>query len=107
MLETMSMVDFVMFRLEGALHEPWIEDMSQLERAVVAGRGRVEFSDLREVVAQLIPIWEFVREYVRYTGPQQIKNEVHRVSLVFHNNGVRFEIFYFVCSSVSALPLGS
>ena len=97
------MVDFRMLRLKGALHDPWMEVVPKLRCAVVA--DRVAFSGLREVVAELISTREFAQECIRYTGPQHIKSQVDRLSLVFHIVGVQPKVFYFVCASVSVLLL--
>ena len=78
MLEMTSMVDFLMLRLRGALQEPWMEDVVDLRRCVVA--GRVAFAELCGVVTNLISIWESVREYVRYTGPVELQTQPERVS---------------------------
>ena len=51
-----------------------------LRRCVVA--GRVAFCDLRDVAAELIPVWNSVREFIRYTGPRHIKIPIWLVSLV-------------------------
>ena len=78
MLEVTTMVDFLMLRLRGALQEAWTTDVPSLRRCVVA--GRVSFVDLRGVVAEVIPIWKTVREYVRFTGPPHLKSSSDRVS---------------------------
>ena len=78
MMEVTSMVDYLMLRLRGALREPWLEDTVVLRRCVVA--GQVSFHDLREVASELIPVWNSVREFVRYTGPRHIKSETDMVS---------------------------
>ena len=79
LLEVTTMVDFLMLRLRGALQEPWMEDLPELRRCVVA--GKVAFDELRGVVAELMSIWETVREYVRYTGPRHIKSESDKVGM--------------------------
>ena len=78
MLEMTSMVDFLMLRLRGALHEPWMEDVVELRRCVIA--GRVAFAELCGVVSDLFSVWESVREYVRYTGPVELQTQPERVS---------------------------
>ena len=55
-------------------------DVPTLRRCVVA--GRVSFVDLRGVVAELIPIWKTVREYVRFTSSPHLKSSTDRVSCV-------------------------
>ena len=80
MMEVTAMIDYLMLRLRGALQEPWLEDTCVLRRCVVA--GRVAFCDLRDVAAELIPVWNSVREFVRYTGPRHIKSETDMVSIV-------------------------
>ena len=72
MLEVTTMIDFLMLRLRGALQEPWMENVAELRRSVVA--GRVTFDELRGVVTDLVSVWDTVREYVRYTGPRHIKS---------------------------------
>ena len=74
--ETMTMMDFLMLLLKGALHKPWMVDVVHLRSAVAA--GSLVFSVLREV-AELISVWQFVRKYVRYTGSQHKKSEVDSV----------------------------
>ena len=78
MLEVTTMVDFLMLRLKGSLYEPWMEDVRQLRRCVIA--GRVLFDLLRGVVKELIGVWNSVRELVRFTGPRHIKSESNQVS---------------------------
>ena len=78
-LEVTSMIDFLVLRLRAALQEPWMEDVLTLRRCVVS--GQVAFKDLRAVASELIPIWKFVREFVRFSGPRHIKCEADRVIL--------------------------
>ena len=80
MMEVTAMIDYLMLRLRGALQEPWLEDASVLRRCVVA--GHVSFCDLRDVAAELISVWNSVREFVRYTGPRHFKSETDMVSIV-------------------------
>ena len=58
MLEVTAMVDFLMLRLKGALYEPWMEEVPQLRRCVIA--RRVLFDELRGVVKELIGVWNSV-----------------------------------------------
>ena len=81
MLEVTSMVDFLVLRLRGALQESWMEDVTVVRRCVVA--GRVPFADLCGFVSELILVWKFVKEYVRYTGARHLKSSTDRVSFVF------------------------
>ena len=81
MLEVTAMVDFLALRLRGALQESWMEDLTVVHRCVVA--GRVPFADLCDFVSELIPVWKFVKEYVRYTGARHLKSSTDRVSFVF------------------------
>ena len=64
MLEMTSTVDFLMLRLRGALQEPWMEDVVELRRSVIA--GRVPFADLCGVVADLISVWNSVSRCRRF-----------------------------------------
>ena len=82
MMEVTTMLDYLVLRLRGALQEPWLEDASVLHRCIVS--GRVQFNELREVAAELIPVWKSVREFVRYAGPRHIKSETDMVSLMFY-----------------------
>ena len=100
MLEVTTMVDFLMVRLRGALQEPWMEDLPELRRCVVV--GQVTFADLRGVVAELVSIWDTVREYVRYTGPRHIKSEVDKVGIVLFQGGC----FVFLRWGVVSLWVG-
>ena len=80
MLVTTAMVDFLLLRLRGALHEVWLEDIPDLQRAIIA--GSMEFSEMRSVVTELISVWKFVREYVRHSGPRHVKSASDRVCIV-------------------------
>ena len=51
------MVDYLMLRLRGAQQEPWLEDVCNLRRCVVA--GRVKFSELRGVVIDVTNLFHF------------------------------------------------
>ena len=53
-MEVTNMVDYLMLRLRGALHELWLEDVCNLRRCVVA--GRVKFPELRGVVIDLLSV---------------------------------------------------
>ena len=95
-LEVTTMVDFLMMRLRGALQEPWMEDLPELRRCVVA--GKVTFHELRGVVTELVSIWETVREYVRYTGPRHIKSESDEVGIfLFHGDICSLVVGYCHC----------
>ena len=76
-LEVTSMVDFLMLRLRGPLQESWMEDVPVLRRCVAA--GHVMFCDLYKVVSELLPIWNSVREFVRFSGPRHVKCEADKV----------------------------
>ena len=91
MMEVTTMLDYLMLRLRRALQEPWLEDTLVLRRCIVA--GRVSFCDLREVAAELIPVWKSVREFVRYTGPRHIKTETDMVGIIFN----AFVPFFLAC----------
>ena len=86
LLEVTTMVDFLMLRLRGALQEPWMEDLPEFRRCVIA--GKVSFDELRGVVSELVSIWETVREYVRYTDPRHIKSESDKVCIVLFESAV-------------------
>ena len=75
--EVTRMVDFLMLQLRGALQESRMENVPVLRRCVAA--GHVMFHDLYKVVSELLPIWISVREFVRFSGPRQVKCEAHRV----------------------------
>ena len=93
MLEVTAMVDFLVLRLRGALQEPWMEDVTVVRRCVVA--GRVPFADLCGFVSELILVWKFVKEYVRYTGARHLKSSTDRVSFcVFFV--MLFSLFFFL-----------
>ena len=79
-LEITSLIDFLMLHLRGALQEPWMEDVVVLRRRVVA--GHVSFKDLRTGENELIPIWDSVCEFVRFSGPRHVKCEADRVILL-------------------------
>ena len=79
-LEVTSMIDFLMLRLRSALQVPWMEDVVVLRRCVVA--GHVSFKHLRAVANELIPIWDSVREFVRFSGPRHVKCEANRAKFL-------------------------
>ena len=91
MMEVTTMLDYLMLRLRGALQEPWLEDTLVLRRCIVT--GRVSFRDLREVAAELIPVWKSVREFVRYTGVRHIKTETDMVGIIVN----AFIPFFLAC----------
>ena len=48
--------------------------------------GRVEFADLRGVVADLIAVWSSVQNFVKRTGPRHFKTIAGRVMILsFHS----------------------
>ena len=82
MLEVTTKVDFLMLRFCGALQEPWIEDIPNLRRCVIA--GKVSFLELCGVVAVLLGVWESIRKYVRYTRPCHVKTFFDEVIIWCH-----------------------
>ena len=64
--------EFLMLRLKSALQQLWIEDTPQFCRCVVA--GHVSFGALRGVVRELISVWDFVRDFVRFTASPHIQS---------------------------------
>ena len=96
MLEVTTMVDFLMLRLRPALQEPWLEDIVTLRRCVFA--GAVTFVDLRVVIRELRSVWESVRGYVRYTGPQHVKSSIDKVHLLYYY--FSFSFFWSICPVV-------
>ena len=56
-------------------------DVPALRRAVIS--GTVKFAGLRDVISELSPIWTFVRDYVRHTGPRQSKSAAEKVRSVY------------------------
>ena len=77
-LDVISMIDFLVLRLLGALQESWMEETSALRRCVLA--GHVTFADLCLVASELVANWKIVREFVRFTGPGHARCEVDKVS---------------------------
>ena len=65
---------------ENCLPEPWMEDVVDLRRCVIA--GRVLFHDLPGVVRDLLTIWECIRSFFWYTGSRRIKDETDGVIFV-------------------------
>ena len=100
MLEVISMIDFLLLRLRGALQESWMEDVINLRQCVIV--GRVEFPQLRGVIVDLLSIWEFVRVFVRCTGPKHLRSATDRVIVfcrVRERGGFVFSFpFMFLCS---------
>ena len=70
-----------MLRLPGALQEPWLGYVCELRHSVVV--GRVQFSELSIVVADLLSVWECVRTFVRSIGPEHVQSSSNRVSFFF------------------------
>ena len=77
-LDAVSMVDFLVLRLRGALQESWMEGAPTLRRCVLA--GHVTITDMRLVVLDLAANWKIVREFVRFTGSGHARCEVEKVS---------------------------
>ena len=81
LLEVTTMIDFLVMRLRGALQEPWLEDLPELRRCVVA--GKVSFNELRGIATELVSIWETVQEYVRHIKCESDKVGVVSVSYIY------------------------
>ena len=77
-LDVTSMIDFLVLRLRGALQESWMEKTPTLRRCVLA--GHVIFAHLCLVASERVANWKIVREFVRLTGPGQVRCEVDKVS---------------------------
>ena len=79
-LETTTMIDFLVLRLRGAIQEPWCESTPCLRRCIVA--GHVDFADLRGVVVDLMAVWSRVQDFVKRTGPRHFKTVAGRVMIL-------------------------
>ena len=64
--------------LKGSLYEDWTEDRPLLRTCI--RKGSVAFSELRDVLSDVIELWPLIRPYVRYTGHPHFKSTVDRVS---------------------------
>ena len=91
MLKVTTALEYVIHRLKGSLYEDWTEDKPLLRTCI--RRGSVAFSDLRDVLCDVIELWPSIRPYVRYTGHPHFKSTVDRVSALFLR-------FVFACGSV-------
>ena len=102
-LETTTMIDFLVLRLRGAIQEPWCESTPCLRRCIVA--GHVDFADLRGVVVDLMAVWSRVQDFVKRTGPRHFKTVAGRVRILVEFSSPRFlSLFFFVWGRVSSLP---
>ena len=81
MWQSFSEEVFLQCRLKGSLYEDWTEDKPLLRTCI--RRGSVDFSDLRDVLSDVIELWPSIRPYVRYTGHPHFKSTVDRVSAQF------------------------
>ena len=70
--------EYVIHRLKGSLYEDWTEDRPLLRTCI--RKGSVAFSELRDVLSDVIELWPSIRPYVRYTGHPHFKSTVDRVS---------------------------
>ena len=78
MMEVTSLVDCTVLRLKTAIYEAWMEERTILCKSV--RQGHVEFTDLREVLSDLIELWPSIRPFVRCTGNPEAKDKAERVS---------------------------
>ena len=92
-LETTTMIDFLVLRLRGAIQEPWCESAPCLRRCIVA--GHVDFADLRGVVVDLMAVWSKVQDFVKRTGPRHFKTVAGRVIILVEFSSPRFSLFFF------------
>ena len=90
MMEVTAMIDYLMLRLRGAQQEPRLEDTCVLRRCVVA--GCVAFCDLRDVAAELILVWNSVRDAILDLDISRVK-PIWLVSLVWVSICV---VFFFL-----------
>ena len=77
-LRSVTKVEFLMLRLKSAIQELRMEHTPHSRRCVVD--GHVSFSDLRSVVRELASVWDFVRDFVRFTASSHIQSSTGRVS---------------------------
>ena len=72
-----------------------MEDVTVVRRCVVD--GQVPFADFCGFVTELIPMWKFVKEYVRYTGARHLESSTDRVSFLccFFPLVLSFPLFVF------------
>ena len=78
MLEVTTALEYVIHCLKGSLYEDWTEDRPLLRTCI--RKGSVAFSELRDVLGDVIELWPSIRPYVRYTGHPHFKSTVDRVS---------------------------
>ena len=71
MLEVTTALEYVIHRLKRSLYEDWT-DYKPLLRICIRN-GSVAFSDLRDVLSDVIELWPSIRSYVRYLGHPHFK----------------------------------
>ena len=78
-LEVLTAVEYLILRLKCVVYDDSVEDEHCLKNAV---RARfVSFSDIHDVLTDLIELWRSIRPYIRYTGRPHIRDVVDRVSI--------------------------
>ena len=90
-------MNFLMLRLKGTIHEPFLEDAPVLRRALIA--GRVEFPSMRQMVADHSDL-DTLREFVRCTGRRHIKSNVQMKIMYFPLNTVGFALLQNIIMSL-------
>ena len=81
MLEVTTALEYVIHRLKWSLYEERTEDRPLLPKCI--WEGSVAFSDLRDILSNVIELWPSIRPYIRYTGDPHFKSTIDRVSLLF------------------------
>ena len=78
MVETVTLVEFIIQRMKSAVYEDWTEGKPLLCKCI--RNGRVNFWDLRELLIDLTELWHIIRPYIRCIGLPYAKEKADRVS---------------------------
>ena len=81
MLEVTTALEYVIHRMKGSLYEDWTEDRPLLRKCI--REGSVAFSDLRNILSDVIELRPSIRPYICYTGHPYFKSTIDRVSPFF------------------------
>ena len=81
LVEVVTIVDYVVDRLNSALYEEWTEDKTVLRKCV--RQGSVNFGDYRALLTNLIGLWPSIQPYIRCTGNPELKEKADSVSIAY------------------------
>ena len=80
-LEITTVVEFIVHRMKSALYEDWTEGQVFLRKCV--RNGSVKFCVLRSLLGEMNELWPSICQYVRFTGPPHVKENLIALVLLF------------------------